>query len=60
MACGSRWGKRIFSKFRVESLELRVSLEVYSSKYEVFEGGLGVLQLFVLAEVVNRRLKYEV
>ena len=30
-------------KFRVDSLELIVSWEVYSGKYEVFQGGVAVL-----------------
>ena len=44
-------GRRMFLKFRVDSLELIVSLRVDSSKYEVFQGGWGVLWVFVLAEV---------
>jgi len=38
-------------KFRVESLAFRVNWEVESEKYDVSEGGVEVLQLFVLAEV---------
>ena len=39
-----------YLKFRVDSLELIVSRKVDGGKYEVFEGDVAVLWVFVLAE----------